>query len=109
MKRSEMIKDKEYFNNIIRHGIYTKDKNFVIYYIENKSNKTSFGLAIKKSIGSAVTRNRLKRQTRAIIDNNRKLFKNSHDYIIMIRDGCLSSSFEKMSESINNLMKGNIK
>ena len=87
MKRYEMIKDKKYFNSIIRQGKYSKDKNFVIYYINNKSGASKFGIAIKKSIGSAVDRNRLKRQTRAIIDDNRKIFKKSYDYIIMIRDG----------------------
>ena len=108
MKRTEMIKDKKIFNEIIRKGKYTKDKNFVIYYIDNKSEHTNFGIAIKKSIGTAVVRNRLKRQTRAIIDNNRKLFKNSYNYIIMIREGCLTSSFSEMSSSLETLMKGKI-
>ena len=35
MKRFEMIKNKNEFNNIIRHGKYTKNKYFVIYYIDN--------------------------------------------------------------------------
>ncbi len=106
MKRFEMIKNKNEFNNIIRHGKYTKNKYFVIYYIDNIDNNTKFGIAIKKSIGLAVIRNRLKRQTRAIIDNNRILFKNSHNYIIMIREGCLLSSFKDMNEALVNLMKG---
>lgn len=106
MKRIEMIKDKNQFNNIIRHGKFNKDKNFVIYYTDNVSSKSKFGIAIKKSIGSAVIRNRLKRQTRSIVDNNRNLFKNSKDYIIMIRDGCLKCSFNDMNESLINIMKG---
>ena len=106
MKRFEMIKDKDYFNKIIRQGKYTKDKNFVIYYIDTVNKNTQFGIAIKKSIGSAVLRNRLKRQTRAIIDNNRNLFKNNRDYIIMIRDGCIGSNFKDMTNSLNELMKG---
>lgn len=106
MKRYEMIKDKKYFNTLIKQGKYSKDKNFVIYYINNESNTSKFGIAIKKSIGSAVIRNRLKRQTRAIIDSNRKLFKKSYDYIIMIRDGCSNSSYQDMNESIINIMKG---
>lgn len=101
-----MIKDREYFNKIIHHGKYTKDKNYVIYYIDTSNKNTHFGIAIKKSIGSAVVRNRLKRQTRAIIDENKNLFKNTRDYIIMIRDGCKSSSFSEMTNSLNELMKG---
>lgn len=106
MKRYEMIKDKNYFNLIIKTGKYIKDENYVIYSLENKNNYPMFGIAIKKSIGTAVIRNRLKRQVRTIVDNNKKLFKNSYDYIIMIRKGCLSSDYQRMNNSIVQLMKG---
>lgn len=106
MKKTEMIKDKDYFSHIIRNGIYNKDKNFVIYSVKNETNKTFFGIAIKKSIGSAVLRNKLKRQTRAIIDNNRNLFNFNKDYIIMIRDRTKESNYQEMNDSLVNIMKG---
>jgi len=108
MKRTEMIKKQDYFNFIIKNGKFVKDKNFVIYSVDNENSScTHFGIAIKNSIGNAVVRNKLKRQTRAIIDNNRKLFQFSKDYIIMIRNECLYSSFEDMNNSLVQLMKGN--
>ncbi len=107
MKRFEMIKDKKHFNYIIKHGKFVKDKNFVIYYVYNKENEfPHFGIAIKNSIGKAVIRNKLKRQTRSIIDNNKKLFKKDLDYIIMIRKDCLENSYENKNESLNRLLKG---
>lgn len=112
MKRYEMIKDKKYFNRIIKSGKYIKDKYFVIYYINKDNNQNDFphfGIAIKNSIGSAVVRNRLKRQTRSIIDANKKLFKNDRDYIIMIRNESLNSDFQKRNDSFLKLMKGNNK
>lgn len=106
MKRYEMIKDKKHFNDIIRNGKYSKDKNFVIYHVNNEGRNPQFGIAIKNKIGNAVVRNRLKRQTRAIIDKNRKLFKFGQDYIIMIREGCLLNNFNAMDNSLIYLMKG---
>lgn len=107
MKRCEMIKDKKRFNYIIKHGHYNKDKRFVIYDFPSIDQKFSqFGIAISNSVGHAVVRNRLKRQTRAIIDENKNLFKNGKDYIIMIRNGCLGERFEDMNSSIQNLLKG---
>lgn len=109
MKRFEMIKDKNYFNFIIKNGKFIKDNNFVIYYIYNeKKNFPQFGIAIKNSIGKAVERNHLKRQVRNLIDNNKKLFKNECDYIIMIRDGCTRSSFEEKNSSLVNLLERKI-
>lgn len=107
MKRYEMIKDKRKFNLIIKSGKYVKDKNYVIYYIPSDNKLIPhFGIAIKNSIGGAVLRNRLKRQTRSIIDNNKNLFKNDKDYIIMIRNGCLDDDFNSMNKSIEALAKG---
>lgn len=107
MKRYEMIKDKNYFSSIIKKGRYNKDKNFVVYHVENNDNNFShFGIAIKNSIGNAVVRNKIKRQTRSIIDQNKNLFKNDKDYIIMIRNECLNIRYQDMQESLVNLMKG---
>ena len=107
MKRFEMIKNKDYFSHIIKNGKYTKDNCFVIYFVSNDNNTyPHFGLALKKSLGKAVVRNNVKRKVRAIIDKNRKLFKNSEDYIIMIRKDCITASFDQLDNSINKLLKG---
>lgn len=107
MKRFEMIKDKRHFSYIIKNGKYNKDKNYVVYYVKNQDNNfPHFGIAIKNKIGKAVVRNRLKRQTRSVIENNKKLFKKNYDYIIMIREGMKSSDFKDMNESIIKIMKG---
>ena len=107
MKRYEMIKDKKRFNHIIRNGHYNKDKYYVIYYVSNeKEDFPHFGIAIKNSIGHAFERNRLKRQTRSIIDANKNLFKKNQDYIIMIRNGCVAGKFADMNVSLVNLLKG---
>lgn len=107
MKRREMIKNKERFNYIIKNGHYNKDKFFVVYHVPCETGThTHFGIAIKNSIGHAVLRNRLKRQTRSIMDENRNLFKKDKDYIIMIRNGCVDGKYSQMNESLVNLLKG---
>lgn len=107
MKRYEMIKDKNYFSYIIKNGKYNKDKNYVIYYVKNnKKDFPQFGIAIKNKIGKAVVRNKLKRQTRFVIENNKKLFKKDKDYIIMIREGLKEASFKEIDTSIKMIMKG---
>ena len=107
MKRYEMIKDKDRFNYIIRKGEYSKDKNFVVYHVPRLNySHIMFGIAVKKSLGNAVVRNRMKRQTRSVIDENKNLFKKGHDYIIMIREGCLLCGYRGMNTSLIELLKG---
>ena len=72
MKREETIKDKNLFNNIIRTGKFKKNSYYVIYNIKKEEEKINYGIAISNKLGKAVVRNKLKRQTRAIIDKHRK-------------------------------------
>ena len=105
MKKTETIKSKQEFSNLIKNSKFLKTKEFVIYYKENNLEKKRFGIAISNKIGNAVTRNKLKRQTREIIDSLNYLFKNNKDYIIMIRTGCLDSSFELKKNNLEKILK----
>ena len=105
MKREETIKDQTIFNNIIRNGKFKKNDYFVLYSSTKDEEKINYGIAIGKKVGNAVTRNKLKRQTRAIIDNNRKLFENYHNYIIMIRKSCSYSKYNELEKALVDLLK----
>ena len=59
----------------------------------------------EETIKSQKLFNNIKRQTRAIIDRNRNLFKKSHNYIIMIRKSCVSKKFNTLEEALIDLLK----
>ncbi len=105
MKKKEVVKKKEEFNNIIKTCPYKKNKYFTIYIRKRENAIARFGLAISKKVGIAVVRNRLKRQLRAIIDKNKGIFSNSCDYIIMIKKDCVNSSFQILEKNLINLLK----
>lgn len=105
MKRIETIKDQKLFNNIIKNGKYKKNNYFVIYNIMKEEEKISYGIAISKKVGKAVLRNKLKRQTRAIIDKHRNLFKNNHNYIIMIRKSCANIDYQILEQALVELLE----
>ena len=105
MKRIETIKDSKSFNDIIKNGKFIKNNYFVIYYKDNQEEKNKLGIAISNKIGKAHIRNRLKRQTRAIIDEHRNLFKNNFNYIIMIRKTCKEAEFNDMNNALKSLLE----
>lgn len=107
MKRIETIKDSKSFNDIIKTGKFIKNNYFVIYYKESKLENNKYGIAISNKVGKAFIRNRLKRQTRAIIDENRNLFKNTYNYIIMIRKTCKEAEFKDMNNAFKSLLENN--
>lgn len=106
MKRYEMVKNKKDFTQIINNSKkFRKNSYFVIY--EQKSDNTFplFGIAISKSCGNAVDRNKLKRQTRSIIDKNKNLFKNNYKYIIMIRKTAKNIAYQELCKELVSLIK----
>ena len=105
MKKRDTIKSRKEYSNLIKNGSYIKTKEYVIYSLDNELNKKRFGLAISNKIGNAVTRNKLKRQTREIINSLNSLFKNNKDYIIMIRKGCLDSSYKEKKYNLEKKLK----
>ena len=109
MKRYEMIKSKKDFTFIINNQKFRKSDFFVIYKQKANINYPQFGIAISKSFGKAVVRNKIKRQTRNIIDNNKYLFKNGYKYIIMIRKAANDVSYQELSENLVSLVIKEIK
>lgn len=105
MKKYEIIKDKSEFDNLIHNAPYLKNKYYVIYNKERTPKFPRFGIAVGKKIGNAVTRNRVKRQMRAIIDNNKNLFQNSKDYIIIVKKTFLDLSFSEMEKELKSLIE----
>ena len=105
MKRIETIKDRRIFNNIIKNGKFIKNQYFVIYYMKSENENNKYGIAVSNKLGKAVVRNKLKRQARAIIDENKNLFQNAFNYIIMIRKTCTEAEYSTMNEAFKSLLE----
>ena len=61
MKKKETIKSKEEFTKIFTKGIKIKSQYCNIFYNEREDKLNYYGLAISKSYGRAVDRNKIKR------------------------------------------------
>ena len=105
MKKREIVKSKILFNDIINKGIKRSNKYYIIYSMSKDYIKNNYGIAVGKKVGSAVTRNKIKRQLRNIIDNNKNLFSNYHNYIIIVKKEVLNLSFNNMEEEFIKLIK----
>lgn len=107
MKRTEMVKKSKDFQSIINYKHFYKNKYFVIYTSkpDNTILKPKFGIAVGKALGDAVNRNLMKRRVRNIIDNNKILFPNNHNYIIMIKRTSKEAKFSELNEALSSLIK----
>ena len=103
MRKTYIVKYERYLNNIIKTGQYKKNKDFVIYSLNNNLKFSRFGISIGKKLGNAVYRNKYKRKIRAIIDNNKKNWPNNKDYIIILRKSAKDKNYRELEESLVSL------
>ena len=104
MKKRDVVKSNELFNEIIQKGKRISNKYFVICMMKKDMQKNNYGIAVGTKVGNAVTRNKIKRQMRNIIDNNIELFPNYHNYIIICKKDVLDISFKEMEKELVTLL-----
>ena len=104
MKKKYIVKESKDFEKIIKKGKSKINKSFVIYYLENNLNYSRYGISVGKKIGNAVIRNKYKRKIRSIIDNYKKSYVNSVDYIIILRKGAIQKNFQELTNDYNSLI-----
>lgn len=104
MKVLNRIKKNVEFNKVIDKGQIIKADSVTIYFQENALGYTRIGISIPKKSGTAVVRNKMKRQIRAIIASDISLDK-SVDAVIIARKNYDISNFLKTKEDIKELFK----
>lgn len=103
MKKRNIVKSKEDFTRIIKLKNGVVNKYFIINEENNKDLIPKFGITFVKNMCNAVNRNKLKRQIKSIIDNNKKIYENSKNYIIIIRKDALNKSYKELEDSLISL------
>lgn len=103
MKKQNIIKKSEDFNRIITKRNGKSSKYFIINKEKNNSNISKFGITFVKKFGNAVTRNKMKRRVKSIIDNNKKIYQSNQNYIIIIKKDAINLPYEKLSSELINL------
>lgn len=103
MKKKEIIKKSNDYTNIINKNNKLKNKYYSIFY--KKSSNTLFGISIPKKTGNAVIRNKIKRQIKNIIDNNKIHIQNNYNYVIIIRKEILELTYIEKEKELITLLK----
>ena len=105
MKKINTVKKNEEFTNIIKKGIYYRTKYFSLYKYKNNLNIYRFGISVGKKNGNAVTRNKIKRQLRNIIDKYKNYYSNDEDYIIIVKKDYDVNFFSDIEKSFNESLQ----
>ena len=104
MKKTYRVKRNIDFQAIIKQKKSVASRQFVLYYAKNDFNHYRAGVSVSKKLGKAVERNKIKRQVREMIYG---IFEDqeSSDYIVIVRNGYLSKSFDENKRDLAKLRK----
>jgi len=107
MKKINIVKKNDDFNRILHESNPIRGKYYDIYVERLNSETYHFGFSTGKKIGNAVTRNKIRRQTKAITDCYE--YNKGFNCIIMTKKKILDSTYLEMKEDLSKLIeKANI-
>lgn len=104
MKKLYIVKHKYDFDRIIKNGKKKKNDIFIVYYDKNNLKYARYGISVGKKLGNAVYRNRKKRQIRSIIDNLKKDYVKTKDYIIILREKGKQLNYQELNKKLKSLI-----
>ena len=104
MRKINIIKKNYDINSVINSRNMKKNKYFYIYKDRNNLKYHRFAICISKKVGNAVTRNKIKRQIKDIIDKSNLVFKSNNDYVIIIRNEINNINYIEIKENLITLI-----
>ena len=104
MKVINRIKSNEDFAFTVKKGEILKHSPYLIHFTKNDLNVCRIGISVSKKVGNAVTRNRVKRQTRAMCDSLVQYTSHTFDIVIVVKPDFLNNSFDDNKTILNNLL-----
>ncbi len=103
MKKKNIIRKSLDFDRIIKNNRSYKFNDYIIYLEKTENLEYHFGISVGKKIGNAVTRNKIKRQLKDIIDKNN--YEKGVNCIIIVRKGLLDKSYSEKEKDLIDAFK----
>ena len=103
MQRDRRIRKSQDFSRVSVDGRSWADHRLVLRAVPNQLRTTRYGFVVRKHIGSAVIRNRLKRRLRAIARDVPEP-STAWDIVLIVRNGARGSTSAQLSRSLKSLL-----
>jgi len=75
-------------------------KSFILFIQQNKNTFHRLGIVVKKEVGPATFRNRMKRYIREFFRLHKHLIRGSFDIVLLVKKGCLINRYKEVEEEL---------
>jgi ribonuclease P protein component len=94
------------FEVVYRGGGRLKSPQFVVFYGANGRSRSRFGISVKKALGNAVVRNRIRRRIREILRRNGSEIPWGWDIVMHPRRSVARANFAALEAELVGLLRG---
>jgi ribonuclease P protein component len=99
------------FDTVYRQGRSVSTRYLILYWFardEGDAEAVRLGLAVPKAVGTAVVRNRIKRQLKELFRERSSELPQDHDYVLVVRPGLAeaagSRGFDWLRERVDEIL-----
>ncbi len=102
--KKERVNHPQDFRRVMKLGKRLQSRNFVLFIQENEAGVHRLGMVVKKEIGPATYRNRMKRYFREFFRLHKHQIRGSLDMIILAKKGCALKRYREAEEELRGLL-----
>ena len=104
---NESLKKTNEFKKVFSQGNRRYGRYVILYILPGEKDDNRVGFIVKKSIGKAVQRNKIKRRLREIWRLKGKEIITGSDVIILAKKEIVEASFAEIEQEVVRLLRGN--
>jgi ribonuclease P protein component len=97
------INQPQDFRTAMKFGRRVSSRNFILFTRKNKNTFHRLGIVVKKEVGPATVRNRMRRYVREFFRLHKDRAKGSYDFILLIKKGCSLNKYQEAEEELKRL------
>jgi ribonuclease P protein component len=90
---------------VYRNGRRRSSPRFSVFYRANGGPQSRFGSSVKKAVGNAVVRNRIRRRIREIVRRNFLEIASGWDFVIQPRQSVAEAPFAPLEAELLSLLR----
>jgi ribonuclease P protein component len=95
------------FDAVYRAGKRRSSSHFIVFFRANQLPCSRFGFSIKKALGGAVARNRIRRRVREIVRGHRQEIAAGWDIVIHPKSSVARAKFAALTAELLRLLRTN--
>ena len=93
------------FDAVYRAGRRRSSSHFTVFFRANELPQSRFGVSIKKALGGAVVRNRIRRRVREIVRCHRREISAGWDIVIHPKSAVAQAPFAELTADLLRLLE----